>query len=164
MPEDGAEDAPRELFSAAFEKEREAASQLFTEFGIEPTRSVLYRSAASLALRYECYDEAERMIGAGLAGIPPWEIAEDLRSVWDELTFRRHLLSKGLGVSADKFQMCIVGKAVPNPGYQTVHTHQQVLLTSFLLELALVAICCSVRTQKHQTQQQEPQCDGKETT
>lgn len=73
----------RELFRSAFEKERKAA-EIWTKIsGQEPTRSVLYRSAASLAVDCAEYAEAEVLIEKGLSGRPPADIAEELKELLD---------------------------------------------------------------------------------
>jgi hypothetical protein len=72
----------KQLSSQAFEYERKAAMLLLNDFDIEPTRSVLFRSAASLALNFKDYREAERMIALGLLGNPPPEILEELRELF----------------------------------------------------------------------------------
>jgi phage-related minor tail protein len=51
------------------------------DFEIEPTRSVLFKSAATLALKGNLYREAEKMASFGLAGNPPEEVASELRMV-----------------------------------------------------------------------------------
>lgn len=51
----------------------------------EPSRSVLHRSAATLALDCGEYREAERLVAAALAGSPPESIANELREVLDTL-------------------------------------------------------------------------------
>lgn len=51
----------------------------------EPTRSVFYRSAASLALQCEEFRETERLIATALSGNPPNEIAEELRDLLEKL-------------------------------------------------------------------------------
>jgi hypothetical protein len=51
------------------------------QFNLEPTRSVLHRSAAALALECSELREAERLIGRALAGNPPEEIANELRDL-----------------------------------------------------------------------------------
>ncbi len=66
------------LFRSALEKERRAAELWSETSGLEPTRSVLYRSAASLAWNCQDYSEAERLARTGLAGDPPADIAEEL--------------------------------------------------------------------------------------
>jgi hypothetical protein len=49
----------------------------------EPTRSVLYRSAATLARDCHDYGEAKRLIQKGLMGRPPDDIAEELKELLD---------------------------------------------------------------------------------
>ncbi|MEN8217479.1 MAG: hypothetical protein ABFS56_14145 [Pseudomonadota bacterium] len=72
----------KQLSYQAFQYEREAAMLLLNDYDIEPTRSVLFRSAASLALNFEDCREAERMIAFGLSGNPPPEILEELRELF----------------------------------------------------------------------------------
>ncbi len=62
--------AARSLAYRAFALEKQAAEQAQTE----PTRSVLHRSAATLALDCGEYRAAERLVAA-LAGTPPEPIA-----------------------------------------------------------------------------------------
>ncbi len=59
------------LSRAAFSKERAAADRVANLFDLEPTRSVLHRSAAVLAIECNQLREAERLIGRALAGNPP---------------------------------------------------------------------------------------------
>ncbi|HEX6902886.1 MAG TPA: hypothetical protein VF789_24435 [Thermoanaerobaculia bacterium] len=68
----------RQWFLSAFEKERNAAEMLADAREEEPTRSVLYRSAATMALDCRNYREADRLIQEGLSGNPPSEIADEL--------------------------------------------------------------------------------------
>lgn len=69
------------LSKAAFIKERAAADRVADQFDMEPTRSVLHRSAAALAI--ECHElrDAERLIGRALSGNPPEDIANELRDL-----------------------------------------------------------------------------------
>lgn len=71
----------RSLFRSAFEHERKAAELLEDAYDYEPTRSVLYRSAATLARDCQDYSEARRLVQKGLEGQPPDDIAEELREV-----------------------------------------------------------------------------------
>jgi len=84
---EGAENLLRE----AYKKESDSAKLLVDEYDFEPTRSILYRSAASLAI--ECNDVrgAERLIAFGLAGNPPEEIAEELRDLFEVMDSKRRL-------------------------------------------------------------------------
>ena len=74
----------------AFEFEKAAAMLLVNEYSQEPTRSVLFRSAACLMLNLpyptnDHFRQSERMVAFGLSGNPPEEIAEELREAWREL-------------------------------------------------------------------------------
>jgi hypothetical protein len=69
------------LTRAAFAKERSAADLVANQLELEPTRSVLHRSAAVLALECSELREAERLIGRALAGNPPDDIADELRDL-----------------------------------------------------------------------------------
>jgi hypothetical protein len=71
----------QDLFRAAFEKERQAAELIEDRIDLEPTRSVLFRSAASLAMDCRDFAEAERLLEKGLAGRPPADLAEEMRSL-----------------------------------------------------------------------------------
>lgn len=77
----GETSASSELARLAFAKERAAADLVASQLDLEPTRSVLHRSAAVLAI--ECFElrEAERLIGRALAGNPPVDIANELRDL-----------------------------------------------------------------------------------
>jgi len=69
------------LSRAAFVKERAAADLAANQFDLEPTRSVLHRSAATLAVECAELRDAERLIGRALAGNPPADIADELRDL-----------------------------------------------------------------------------------
>ena len=70
-----------QLFSSAFDLEREAALDLADTLDKDLTRAVLFRSAASLAMNCGRFREGEEMIKMGLAGNPPQEIAVELHEV-----------------------------------------------------------------------------------
>ena len=80
-----------ELFESALECEL-AAIEALDEY-IEPTFSVLHRSAATLALDCNQYRVAERLAAKALGQEPPAEIAEELRDVLEQaqISFRRRL-------------------------------------------------------------------------
>jgi hypothetical protein len=66
---------------SAFTKERAAADLVANQLDLEPTRSVLHRSAAILAIECAELREAERLIGRALSGNPPDDIANELRDL-----------------------------------------------------------------------------------
>lgn len=75
----------KELFRQALTYERDACVLVAPDLSAEPTRSVLHRSAASLALVCGELREAERLIAIALAGNPPAEIAEELRDLLQQV-------------------------------------------------------------------------------
>jgi hypothetical protein len=102
--------AARAAFHNAMELEREAA--FATEEDAEPDRSVLFRSAGSLALDCDELRAAEQLLARGLSGNPPEEIAEEIRDLLEQVQFRRHLEVRGLTLEATEVQMSIAGDAV----------------------------------------------------
>ena len=100
----------RKLILSAYEKEKQAAMQV--ETSMEPTRSVLYRSAASLAIECGELQEAERLIYLGLSGSPPSEIYDELKSLLENIDFHRHLSLHGLTLLHNEFQMSMWGDVV----------------------------------------------------
>lgn len=101
-----------QFFRAAFEAERRAAEALFVFLDIEPTRSILYRSAGFLAMDCGETREAERMAAAGLTGNPPTDIAEQLRDLIERVNFQRHLDLRGIDLHGGEVQLSLSGKAV----------------------------------------------------
>ena len=82
----GNESEVKRFYQEAFQYEKAAAMLLVNDYKMEPTRSVLFRSAASLILNYPTinaaeFRAAEKMVSFGLTGNPPVEIAEELRQV-----------------------------------------------------------------------------------
>lgn len=83
----------QELYLEAFEYEKAAAMLLVNDYEMEPTRSVYFRSAASLiyslpTINFEHFREAERMIAFGLSGKPPRIIADELRDTLEHLKIK----------------------------------------------------------------------------
>jgi len=105
-------DAADTLARKAYEQELEAAEQLRDDLTAEPSRSVLYRSAASLAMECGETREAERLISIALIGNPPYEIAEELRNLLEQVNFERHLRLEKVDLTSAEFQLSIFGSAV----------------------------------------------------
>lgn len=100
------------LSRAAFEKELMAVHLVVDRLELEPTRSVLHRSAASLALDCGETRTAEQLIAAALAGSPPGEIAQELRDLFEMVQFSRHLSLRGISLHPDEFQLSLEGPGV----------------------------------------------------
>ena len=60
----------RQCLLQAFEHERQAADLVASHTALEPTRSVLHRSGATLALEGAALRDAERLIAVALSGDP----------------------------------------------------------------------------------------------
>lgn len=99
------------LFAEALELEQEAANSLPLSEESEPTRSILFRSAASLAFNSKNYEVADRLIARGLSGFPPPEIMEELKNLYEDVNFMRHLSAKGLLIDPNQWLMTISGDA-----------------------------------------------------
>jgi hypothetical protein len=101
-------------FSEAFNFEKEAALLSIKEKIGEPTQSVLLKSAASLAINCQKFREAEKLVSLALSKDPPIDIAEELRSLLEEISFGRHLNIHGTRLDESELQFVIAGKSVGN--------------------------------------------------
>lgn len=100
------------LFKEAFEFEKAAAYAAKQENVGEPTISVLFKSAAALALNFDEHLEAEQLICLALYGQPPFEIAEELRNLLEDVYFQRHLQLQGISLNSTELQLVISGKGI----------------------------------------------------
>jgi hypothetical protein len=99
-------------FRKAYELEAQAAAAFASRLDAEPTRSVLFRSAATLALDAKLLPEAEKLVCTALSGNPPEDIADELRDLLEQIYFERHLALRGIELQPDEIQMSIAGRAV----------------------------------------------------
>jgi hypothetical protein len=112
----GQDDKAKRLFLEALELERTAALLLPVGEDSEPSRSILFRSAASLAYNAEDFDAAERLIAFGLSGYPPLEIRDELKNLYDDINFQHHLKAQGITLSTNQWLMSIYGNATSYGG------------------------------------------------
>jgi hypothetical protein len=101
-----------ELLRKAYASEVKAAYLMIEVSSPEPTRSVLFRSAASLAIDCNELRDAEKLTALGLCGNPPPDIAEELRDLFERVNFQRHLDLHGVVLEDDELQMSIAGRSV----------------------------------------------------
>ncbi|MBC6433199.1 hypothetical protein FM036_21765 [Nostoc sp. HG1] len=94
----------------AFEKESQAAALIANQLDAEPTRSVLHRSAASLAIDCGEFQTAERLIAIALSGNPPQEIAQELKDLFIQINLRPYLERHGLTFDEEKLSTLIIDK------------------------------------------------------
>lgn len=102
----------RVLLAEAYEKEARAARALTEHRELEPTRSVLHRSAASLAIQLGQLRDAEQLISSALSAEPPEELAEELRDLLEDVYFHRHLQLRGIILEPNELQFSLAGDAV----------------------------------------------------
>ena len=81
----GNSDESHRLFNQALENEAAAADSVAADHQLEPTRSILHRSAASMALRVGDVQTAKRYVDTGLAGNAPEEIRAELRALREQV-------------------------------------------------------------------------------
>lgn len=84
------------LSRQAFEKEAQAAKLIATDLNAEPTRSVLHRSAASLAIDCGELQAAEKLSATALTGNPPQELAEELKDLFIQINLQKYLERRGI--------------------------------------------------------------------
>ncbi len=100
----GAIEQAAQLTRQAFEQETQAAALIASNLDAEPTRSVLYRSAASLAIECGELRAAERLIATALSGNPPPEIAEELKDLFIQINLSQYLKRQGINIDINELQ------------------------------------------------------------
>jgi hypothetical protein len=96
------------LTRQAFESEQAAAALIANQLDAEPTRSVLHRSAATLAVNCGELQAAERLIATALSGNPPTEIAEELKDLFIQINLRPYLQRHGINVDNEQINALIL--------------------------------------------------------
>jgi hypothetical protein len=100
------------MLRAAYELESQPAHLTAQKTDSEPTRSILHRSAASLALDCGLNRDAERLICETLRGNPPDAIANELRDLLEQVYFSRHLEVRGVSLAETEVQMSLAGNSI----------------------------------------------------
>ena len=95
----------QELLRQALELEAEAAGMVANDITAEPTRSVLHRSAAALAVECGEFSLAEKLIAKALAGAPPSDIAAELKDLFIQINLRNYLDRQGVTLTEDQLQL-----------------------------------------------------------
>ncbi|MGB0930558.1 MAG: hypothetical protein ACPGVB_07270 [Chitinophagales bacterium] len=85
----GSPSTVKELYYKAFQLEKEAALHVPLDSSDLVPRFVLMRSAASLAMLSEQFEEAEKLIALGLSSSPPKFIKEELLTLSEEVKERK---------------------------------------------------------------------------
>ena len=105
-------DDARSQAEIAFGFELQAAKLIPDGEKAEPTRSILYRGAASLALQCSRYSDAIKLAGLALSGSPPPKIEKDLLSILDQVKFAMFLQGQGESLDNGELLLTMQGDAV----------------------------------------------------
>lgn len=128
----------------ALEKETAAAGLMIDE-DVEPTRSVLHRSAATLAFRCELYEEAKRLIYRALAGNAPADIEEEL----NDLLGNVKLALAGWRLRKHELQMSLEGNEV---GYGFVSVNELSARATTIHDMVQIAVKSGIRRMENYTE------------
>ena len=96
----------------ALDLEMEAASRISKDKASEPTRSILYKGAASLAYQAYEYEIAERLIFEALSGFPPPRIKQELKDLYEQINFATHLQVRDVVLQDAQVQLALTGNDV----------------------------------------------------
>lgn len=96
----------------ALDFEQQAAKLVPDGEKAEPTRSILYRGAASLALQCNRYSDAIKLAGIGLSGSPSPKIERDLISILEQVKFAIFLQEQGESLDDGELLFTLQGDAV----------------------------------------------------
>jgi hypothetical protein len=110
--EKGEHDKAEALAVQAYECESKAADTIPIQESSEPTRSILYSSAASLAYQGKKFDIALQLIAKGLCGYPPPQVKEELKTLWEQVNFEEHLQEHDITLAPEDLQISLKGKVV----------------------------------------------------
>lgn len=102
----------KKLYQDAFELEKKAAHKLPKEQKSEPTRSIIFRSAASLAFQAGRFQESTQMIGEALSGYPNKRTFNELNILNEEVKLAIYNEENHYETSPDQFIFHLTGNAV----------------------------------------------------
>ena len=104
----GDEKTAQKVLQQALNLEMEAAQIVADNLDSEPTRSVLHRSAASLAVECGKFQIAEKLIARALAGTPPLDIEEELKDLFMQINLSNYLNRQGIKLTETQLQTLTV--------------------------------------------------------
>ncbi|MBE9061230.1 hypothetical protein [cf. Phormidesmis sp. LEGE 11477] len=93
------------ILKQALALESEAAQLIAHDISAEPSRSVLHRSAASLAIECGELQLAEKLIARALAGTPPADIEEELKDLFIQINLPNYLSRQGIELTESQRQL-----------------------------------------------------------
>ena len=118
-------------FEQALRYELAAIDELDQKDGL--AWAVLHRSAGTLALDCRDFRRAEKIVATALAQEPHPAIAEELRDLWEQIHFQRHLDLKGITLQEDEIQMSLSGREVGNGFVNVEEIYERIISASKLI-------------------------------
>ena len=110
--ESGDARAAAEMAALAAPLETEAARKIERAIASEPTRSILYKSAGSLAYQAGDLVLAEQLVIEGLSGFPPPRVRQQLKDLYEQVNFASHLQVRNVELKDSQLQLALVGENV----------------------------------------------------
>ena len=96
----------------ALELERQAAFQVPKSAESEPSRSILFRSAATLALELDDVNEATRLLAEALTGWPSSDLREELFGLLEQIKFMQHIEERRIDLEPAQLDVSFDGDAI----------------------------------------------------
>ncbi|EDN70763.1 conserved hypothetical protein [Beggiatoa sp. PS] len=127
------------LAREAFEYESQAAALIPDEKASEPTRSVIYGSAASLAYQCQEWKAAQELINKALSGNPSERISQALTNLSHQIDFETYLQTQPIQLKNAELNLFLQGKAV---------TSGAVIYAEFIKRLTPLMVLIEKTTQR----------------
>lgn len=99
-------------FRIAFEKEYFVLQTAIQNQYPETNLGIIIKSCAALAQAIGDYLKAEQLICLGLSGNIPDMLREELRNMYEDVTFYRHMELKGVDLQPSEIQICMAGNDI----------------------------------------------------
>jgi hypothetical protein len=96
-----------QLIREAFENEQAAAKLIAHQLDAEPSRLILHRSAATLAIDCGELKASEHLIATALSGNHPEQIAEKLKDLFIQINLRPYFQRKGINIDNEQINALI---------------------------------------------------------
>lgn len=101
-----------EHFKIAFEKEHAALQAAIENQYPVINQSILIKSCAALAQAIGDYHKAEKLICLGLSEDIPTILREELKNMYEDINFYRHMELKGVDLQPSEIQICMSGNSI----------------------------------------------------
>jgi len=109
---DGNDNIAKEKYKEAFALESKAAELVSQKNNCEPTRSILYRSAASLAYQSDDFHSSLNLIGKCLSGNPTPKIHNEIRALYENVNFKMYLNQKKMILTDEGLDFHLIGNQI----------------------------------------------------